>query len=75
MVELGIEAQLYLVGACAADEIQEVAGSAIESVLFNSEGPISEGLEGSIFEEVVEQYADEPAGGVGTVAMLSLIHI
>ena len=62
-VELGIEAQLYLVGACAAEEIQEVAGSAVESVLFNSEGPLEESLESSIYDEVVKQYASDPAGG------------
>jgi len=75
MVELGIEAQLYLVGACAAEEIQEVAGSAIESVLFNSEGPLETSLESSIYEEVVEQYAVDPAGGVGTVSMRGFLNL
>tara|TARA_Y100001960_G_scaffold310561_1_gene370184 strand:- start:36 stop:1112 length:1077 start_codon:yes stop_codon:yes gene_type:complete len=75
MVELGIEAQLYLVGACAAEEIQEVAGSAIESVLFNSEGPLEESLESSIYDEVVWQYASDPAGGVGTVSMRGFLNL
>ena len=75
MVDLGIEAQLYLVGACAAEEILEVAGSAADLVLFNSEGPLEATFEGEVYEEVVDQYATEPAGGVGTVSMRGFLNL
>ena len=52
MVDLGIEAQLYLVGSCAAEEILEVAGSAAETVLFNSESPLEATVDGAVYEEI-----------------------
>ncbi|MEE2768031.1 MAG: ABC transporter substrate-binding protein [Actinomycetota bacterium] len=75
MIDLGIDAQLYLVGACAAEEILEVAGNAADSVLFNGENPLEVTLEGTIYEEVIEQYATEPAGGVGTVSMRGFLNL
>jgi len=75
MVDLGIEAQLYLVGSCAAEEILEVAGSAAETVLFNSESPLEATVDGAVYEEVVAQYASEPAGGVGTVSMRGFLNL
>ena len=75
--DLEIEAQLYLVGACADDSIIDAAGGAHEGVLFNSEGPPSgEGeVEGGIFSSVNELYADDQAGGAGTVGLRSLLSL
>ena len=71
--DLGIEAQLYLVGACADDEILLAADGAEEGVIFNSEGPpAGQGdVEGGIFASVNELYANDEAGGAGTVGLRS----
>ncbi|MGK2947390.1 MAG: ABC transporter substrate-binding protein [Acidimicrobiales bacterium] len=73
--DLEIEAQLYLVGACADGEIIDAADGAHEGVLFNSEGPpAGEGeVEGGIFNSVNELYADDEAGGAGTVGLRSFL--
>lgn len=75
--DLGIEAQLYLVGACADDSIIDAAGGAHEGVLFNSEGPpAGQGdVEGGIFSSVNELYADGEGGGAGTVGLRSLLSL
>jgi len=75
--DLGIEAQLYLVGACADEEIIEAAGGAHEGVLFNSEGPplSVETVEGQIFTSVNELYADDEAGGAGTVGLRGFLNL
>lgn len=71
--DLDIEAQLYLVGACADDEILLAADGAEEGVIFNSEGPpAGQGdVEGGIFASVNELYANDEAGGAGTVGLRS----
>jgi len=75
--DLGIEAQLYLVGACADEEIIRAAGGAHEGVLFNSEGPplSVETVEGQIFTAVNELYADDEAGGAGTVGLRGFLNL
>jgi branched-chain amino acid transport system substrate-binding protein len=71
--DLEIEAQLYLVGACADPEIISAADGAHEGVIFNSEGPpAGEGdVEAGIFASVNELYADNEGGGAGTVGLRS----
>jgi branched-chain amino acid transport system substrate-binding protein len=73
--DLEIDAQLYLVGACADEEILEAADGAEEGVIFNSEGPpAGEGdVEGGIFSSVNELYADGEGGGAGTVGLRSFL--
>jgi branched-chain amino acid transport system substrate-binding protein len=74
--ELGIDAQLYLVGACAADEIVEAAGPAIEGVILNSEGPVEEGsTEGDIYNGINDRYADGEATGSGTLGVRSTMNL
>ncbi|MEO7572144.1 MAG: ABC transporter substrate-binding protein, partial [Acidimicrobiales bacterium] len=73
--DLEIDAQLYLVGACADDASIEASDGAFEGVIFNSEGPPSgEGaVEGGVFAAVNDLYADGQAGGAGTVGLRSLM--
>lgn len=75
--DLGIEAQLYLVGACADAEIIEAAGGAHEGVLFNTEGPplSVETIEGQVFNAVNELYADNEGGGAGTVGLRGFLNL
>lgn len=73
--DLEIEAQLYLVGACADAEIIRAADGAQEGVIFNSEGPpVGEGdVEAGIFNSVNELYGNNEAGGAGTVGLRSFL--
>ena len=75
--DLEIEAQLYLVGACADAEIISAADGAQVGVIFNSEGPpAGEGdVEGGIFSSVNELYANDEAGGAGTVGLRSFLDL
>jgi len=74
--EMGIEAQLYLVGACAADEIIEAAGDSADGVIFNSEGPVEEGaLEGDMYNAINDRYADGEATGSGTIGVRSTMNL
>jgi branched-chain amino acid transport system substrate-binding protein len=75
--DLGIEAQLYLVGACADDEIIRAADGAEAGVIFNSEGPpVGEGdVEGQMFNGINELYADGAAGGAGTVGLRGFLDL
>ncbi len=75
-VDLGLEGQLYMVGACAADDIVEAAGDAAATVIFNSEGTAGDvNTEGDIFNDVIDLYADEPAGGAGTVGLRGFMNL
>lgn len=75
--DLGIDAQLYLVGACADGEIIRAADGAQEGVLFNSEGPpeAQDGVEGEIFLAVNELYADDRGAGAGTVGLRGFLDL
>jgi branched-chain amino acid transport system substrate-binding protein len=74
--ELGIEAQLYLVGACAADEIIEAAGDLADGIIFNSEGPVQEGdVEGDMYNEINDRYADGEGTGTGTLGVRSMMNL
>lgn len=74
--QLKIEAQLYLVGACAADEIIDVAGASAEGIVFNSEGPVETGdVEGSIYNDINERYANGEGSGAGTLGVRSMMNL
>jgi branched-chain amino acid transport system substrate-binding protein len=75
--DLEVEAQLYLVGACADPEIIRATDGAQEGVIFNSEGPpAGEGeVEAGIFASVNELYANDEAGGAGTVGLRSFLDL
>ena len=75
--DLGIEAQLYLVGACSDEEIIEASNGAYEGVLFNSEGPplSVDTIEGQVFVAVNELYADDEGGGAGTVGLRGFLNL
>lgn len=75
--DLGIEAQLYLVGACADEEIIEASDGAYEGVIFNTEGPPAsvETVEGEIFTSVNELYAAGEGAGAGTVGLRGFMNL
>jgi branched-chain amino acid transport system substrate-binding protein len=75
--DLGLGAQLYLVGACADGEIIRAADGAQEGVLFNSEGPPNgqDGIEGEIFLSINELYADGRGAGAGTVGLRGFLNL
>ncbi|HUW01203.1 MAG TPA: ABC transporter substrate-binding protein [Acidimicrobiales bacterium] len=74
--DLQIEAQLYLVGACAADEIVEAAGENVDGIVFNSEGPVEVGdTEGDIYNEINARYADGEGSGSGTLGVRSMMNL
>jgi branched-chain amino acid transport system substrate-binding protein len=58
--DLGIEAKVYLVGACAAPGIAaEVGEEAVEGRIFNVEGPVGDSdREGALYFEVIGRYGD-----------------
>jgi len=74
--ELRLDAQLYLTGACAAQATIDAAGESVVGVIFNAEGPVDgTDVEGSIYQDVVDRYADEPAGGAGTVGFRGFMNL
>ena len=74
--DLELDAQLYLVGACAADEIVEAAGDATEGIIFNSEGPVEDGdTEGEMYNAINDRYADGEASGAGTIGVRSTMNL
>jgi branched-chain amino acid transport system substrate-binding protein len=76
MADLQYEAQLYLTGACASESTIREAGDLVLGVLFNAEGPVDGAdLEASIFQDVIDGYAVEPAGGAGTVAFRGFMNL
>jgi branched-chain amino acid transport system substrate-binding protein len=83
MEDLGIEAQLYLVGACVAPEIiDEVGESAADGTIFNVEGrldlddePIAQ-ADTDLYIQVVENYGtDLDWAGAGTVSFRGLMNL
>jgi branched-chain amino acid transport system substrate-binding protein len=76
LADLGYEGQLYLVGACAARQIlEQVADDRQAQVIFNTEGPVEPGIEGQLYNAVVDRYATAPAGGGGTVAFRATMNV
>jgi len=74
--ELGFDGQLYLTGACAADEILAQIPDDIQAdVIFNSEGGVDQTTESALFDAATERYATEPAGGAGTVTFRSTLNL
>jgi branched-chain amino acid transport system substrate-binding protein len=76
LADLGYQGQLYLVGACAADQIlEQVADDRQAAVIFNSEGPVDAGIEGDLYQDAVDRYATAPAGGGGTVTFRATMNV
>lgn len=74
--DLGITVPLYLSGACAADEILAQADGLLDDVYFNTEGPIDpDVIEGLMYQNAVDAYATEPAGGAGTVGFRGMMNL
>lgn len=74
--ELEIDAQLYLVGACAADHVIEAADGANVGVVFNSEGPPDDAdIEGTLFDEATNRYNNGPAQAAGTVGFRGMMNL
>ena len=76
----GVEAQVYLVGACAAPAIIDQADpESADGTIFNVEGPIdrSEGnVDFSLYTAVADEYGDgfDPVGA-GTVTFRSMMNL
>lgn len=77
--ELGITAQIYLVGACAAPTIAEQIGpEAVEGKIFNIEGPNgAEDPEADIYFDVVARYGDPQlsAASAATVSFRGMMNL
>ncbi len=74
--DLGFDGTLYLVGACAADAILEAADGANAGVVFSSEGPPDQDdLEGTIFDEVSNEYNTGNAQAAGTVGFRGMMNL
>lgn len=77
---LGIEAQMYYVGACAAPLITDEAGPAkTEGAIFNVENPIDRGgddVDFALYQEIAAAYGDgfDPVGA-GTVSFRSFMNL
>jgi branched-chain amino acid transport system substrate-binding protein len=80
--DLGIDAQLFLVGACAAPEITDEAGADAEGVIFNIEGLIDsvpgspDEVDGQLYNLAILKYGDglDPASA-GTVSFRGLMNL
>jgi branched-chain amino acid transport system substrate-binding protein len=74
--ELDLDAQLYLTGACASATALDAAGDDAVGVVFNAEGAVTgDDVDASIYLDVVETYAGEPAGGAGTVGFRGFMNL
>ena len=77
--DLGIEATLYLVGACAAPSIAEDIGEdAVIGRVFNVEGPVaSDAVEGQVYMAAVGIWGDPEltGAGAGTVSFRSAMNL
>jgi branched-chain amino acid transport system substrate-binding protein len=74
--DVQLEAQLYLTGACASETTIDAAGELAVGVVFNAEGPVDGAdVEASLFQDVIDRYADEPAGGAGTVGFRGFMNL
>lgn len=74
--DLGIDGQLYLVGACATEPIMGAADGANSGVIFSAEGPSGAvSLEGTIYDEVTNEYNNGPAKAAGTVGFRGMMNL
>ena len=74
--ELEIDGQLYLVGACATEQIIDAADGAHTGVVFNGEGPPNAAdVEGTIYDEATDDYNEGPAKGAGTVGFRGMMNL
>ena len=74
--DLEIAGQLYLVGACATEPIINAADGAHIGVVFSGEGPPStDDVEGTIFDEVTDEYNAGPAKAAGTVGFRGMMNL
>lgn len=80
-LDLGITAQLYLVGACAGPTQIEAAGDGATGRLFNTEGPVSgddqAGPDTELYDLVIEEYGQEGLAprGAGTVSFRAVMNL
>lgn len=77
--ELGFDGTLYLVGACAAEEIIDAAAASDNAqigVVFSSEGPPDQDdVEGNIFDLVTTTYNNGDAQAAGTVGFRGMMNL
>ena len=74
--DLGYTGTVYMVGSCAAVEILAQIPDDIQAdVVFNREGPSATTNEREMYFDVADRYADEPAGGAGTVSFRAVMNL
>jgi branched-chain amino acid transport system substrate-binding protein len=78
--DLGIEAELYMVGSCASPVILEAAGPAATGVIFNIEGPLDmdTGMaDGPIYLQAASRYGPDgyEAQSAGTVSFRAAMNL
>lgn len=81
MVDLEVEADLYMVGSCAAPAILEEAGDAAEGTIFSIEGPFIDMdtgvVDGPLYMEAARRYGPDgyEAQGAGTVSFRAVMNL
>lgn len=71
-----LDAQLYLTGACASEATIRSANEAGVAVVWNAEGPVDGvDVEASLYQAVIDRYAEAPAGGAGTVGFRGFMNL
>jgi branched-chain amino acid transport system substrate-binding protein len=78
--DLGIEADLYMVGSCASPNILAEAGEATDGMVFNIEGPLDMDTgraDGAIYLEAATTYGPDgyQAQSAGTVSFRSVMNL
>jgi branched-chain amino acid transport system substrate-binding protein len=78
--DLGIEADLYMVGSCASPPILESAGDATDGMVFNIEGPLDMDtgvVDGAVYLDASIRYGPDgyQAQSAGTVSFRSVMNL
>lgn len=77
--DLGITADLYMVGSCAAPAILAEAGDAAEGLIVNIEGPLgdSDVVDGPLYQAAVARYGPDglEAASAGTVSFRGTMNL
>lgn len=76
---VGLEAQVYVVGACASPKITDAAGAdKTEGVIFNVEGPVdgrANDMDFALYSAAAAKYGNFDPVGAGTVAFRAFINL
>jgi branched-chain amino acid transport system substrate-binding protein len=78
--DLGIEADLYMVGSCASPNILDEVGDAVDGLVFNIEGPLDMDtgvVDGAVYLEAATRYGPDGylAQSAGTVSFRGVMNL